>query len=59
MKKNELIKIIADLQSDIRWMKETFQSRLNHLEENNLWITRLVVGTIITAMIGTIFLLNK
>lgn len=59
MKKNELIRIIADLQADLRWMKETFESRLSHLEDNNIWITRLVIGTIITAMIGTIFLLTK
>jgi hypothetical protein len=55
MKKNELIKIIADLQADMRWIKDS----VHHLEDNNLWITRLVIGTILTAMIGTIFVLGK
>lgn len=51
--------ILAEIQTDLRWMKETFESRLRHLEENNLWVSRLVIGTIITGMIGAIFLLKK
>jgi hypothetical protein len=56
---NDNSKILAEIQVDLRWMKESFEDRLTKLEENNTWISRLVIGTIITAMIGTILLLKK
>lgn len=59
MKSSEISDALIQIQADLRWMKETFESRLKHLEDNNLWITRLVIGTIITAMIGAIFILGK
>lgn len=51
--------VLIEIQTDLKWMKETFESRLKHLEDNNVWVSRLVIGTIITGMIGAIFLLKK
>ena len=59
MKSSELSDALIQIQADLRWMKETFESRLKHLEDNNVWVSRLVIGTIITAIIGAIFLLKK
>lgn len=47
--------LIGEMQTDIKWIKEA----VKELQDNNKWLSRLVIGTVITTIIASLFLLKK